>query len=66
MNEKKSVKVGQTVVTRFGETLTVLEIRTLPERRKKGEIVAKEVQQFLAQSGDAKCWFDLSHIKEGA
>lgn len=64
MNEVTEVKVGQKVVTKHGETLEVLEVKTQPELTKKGVVVRPETQMFLAQSGEAKCWFPVSRVKE--
>ena len=64
MNEVTEVKVGQKVVTKHGEQLEVLEIKTNPEVTKKGEVVRPETKMFLAKSGDNPCWFPVSHVKE--
>lgn len=64
MNEVTDVKVGQKVVTKHGEQLEVLEVKTQPAVTKKGEVVQAETKLFLAKSGDNNCWFPVSRIKE--
>lgn len=63
MENERTVNPGDQVTTRFGEVLEVLEVKTIPGRTKKGEVVAEPVTMFLAKSGEQNCWFPLSHLK---
>lgn len=58
------VNVGDQVTTKYGEQLEVLDVKTLPGRTKKGQVIAEPQTMFLAQSGEQKCWFPLSHLAQ--
>lgn len=51
----EAIKVGDSVVTKHGETIVVLEIK-----------VEKTGTRYLAESGGTKCWFPAANIKSVA
>lgn len=59
------VKKGDKVTTIYGEELTVLDVKTLDEKRKKGKVIQEPQTSFLAQSGDHKVWVPIENIKKG-